>query len=403
MRIFISGFTSKRLLISVFLLFLARMLFGVPKITVIAPTFAGTGSNNTEIQALNDEAERVFSNYKNSMETKLGFLPSSVHNLARAFANTSVFASDGASQRGYEGYKALSLTFGFMGAVQFPSNFNIFGEIRNAINSDEGEMGFDFIKDNMDIGLGFDIQAINAQFGINTSKFLLEGLYLGFKFSMFDTNWAKTMSSSGFSFKTTSFGINASYQLIKQKRLLGGLFIWRGLNLGTGYIWQNTNLGLTPALPINEDLKNVTIPITGVKGISEISMPLSEAFHMVFDTNTSIIPIEAMTSIRLPGFLNLALGAGVDVAFGSSNIKANGSIDANPNDIRGLPEDGSIRMDVPPVMRFSMEGKSAPNIFNLKLMGAVGFNLGPVIIDIPVTYYFLNNGYSLGVTLGLTL
>jgi len=384
----------------VFLLFLAGMLFGLPKITVIAPIFAGS---NPEIQALNDEAKRVFNNYRNLMETELDFLPSTVHNLARAFANTSVFSSDGASQRGYEGFKAFSLTFGFMGALQFPSNFPILNEIKNVITSDEGEMGFDFIKDDLDIGLGFDVQALNAQLGINTSKFLLEGLYLGFKFSMYDTNRIKIMPLPDVSFKTMSFGINTSYQLIRQKRSLLGLLVWRGINLGTGFIWQNTSLELTPALPIDQDLKNVTIPITGITGINEISMPLKDVFKMGFKTTTYIIPVEAMTSMRLLGFLNLALGAGVDVAFGSSNIIANGSLNVNVDDIRGLPKDGSVRMDRLPVMEFSMEGNSAPNLFNLKAIGAVGFNLGPFIIDIPFTYYFLENGYSLGFTLGLTL
>jgi len=50
-----------------------------------------------------------------------------------------------------------------------------------------------------------------------------------------------------------------------------------------------------------------------------------------------------------------------------------------------------------------LAGKSNPNIINVKGLFAAGFNFGPVIIDIPVTYYFLSNGWSLGLTFGVTL
>jgi hypothetical protein len=60
-------------------------------------------------------------------------------------------------------------------------------------------------------------------------------------------------------------------------------------------------------------------------------------------------------------------------------------------------------MDVAPSLTYSLGGKSSPSFFNIKAMFAVGFNFGPVIIDIPVTYYLLSNGWSLGLTFGVTL
>jgi hypothetical protein len=388
MMISISGLANKRLLLSVFLLSLAGMVLAVD-VNITLPHFTGS---NPEIEVLNEELERAFGLYEDLLRSELAFLPSSFSNLPRAFANTSVFSSDGASQRGYEGYKTFSFTIGSMGAIQFPGKFTLLDEIKDIIiNSGEGEIGFDFIRDNLDIGLGLDVQILNAQLGINTSKFLLKGLYLGFKFSMFDTNRIEAISSLGFSFKTMSAGITASYQLITQKRLLGGLFVWRGLNLGTGFIWQNTSLGLTTSILSESDLLNFSI--------GPISMQFDEIFHLRIDTNTFIIPIEAVTSIRLLGFLNAALGAGVDIAIGSSNINADGSFALGS--YSGLP--AGVIMDVTPSLNYSLGGKSAPGLFNLKVMGAVGFNFGPVIIDIPVTYYFLNNGYSLGFTLGFTL
>jgi hypothetical protein len=392
MGTFIAGYVSKKLLLPILFLFSTAIAFAVD-VNFTAPQFASNNPYYQDIiEGLNAELAREFSAYENNIKTEMAGLPSSFPNLAGAFANTSVFSSDGASQRGYEGYKAFSFTVGFMGALQFPRKFAFLDEIKDAINSGEGELDFDFGRDNMDIDLGVDFQVFNAQLGINTSKFLLDGLYLGFKFSMFDTNWINAMPLSGFSFKTMSVGINASYQLIKQKRLLTGIFVWRGLSLGTGFIWQNTSFGLTSHLPMDEDLLRVSVPTA----IGTIDVQLDEVFHLDNNTNTYIIPFEAVTSIRLLWFLNLALGAGVDIAFGGSNIKAYGSLDVS--ELTNLP--AGVTMTKAPSLSYGLGGESAPTIFNLKAMGAVGFNFGPVIIDIPLTYYFLDNGYSLGVTFG---
>ena len=395
MVISISGLASKKLLVFVFFLFLTGMIFGIDKedIKVTAPTFKS--NSGIDVTELDNAAAEAFNDLRNTLYENLYFLPDNLNKLAGAFANASVLSSDGASQRGYEGYNAFSFTVGFMGALKFPRNFMILDQIKNIANGGEGE--FDFIKDNMDVGIGLDLQILNAQFGINVSKFLLEGLYLGFKFSKFDTDLIKVLPLSGFSFKTMSIGANASYQLISQKRILAGLFVWRGLNLGTGFIWQNTSVGL--ALPLSEELEDVTIPISLFE---DISMPLNGAIGLGFEMNTYIVPIEAMTSVRLLGFLNVALGAGIDVAFGSSSINAYGSFNVDKDKVNNdLPP--GVTMDRAPSLELNLGGKSGPSIFNIKTMGAVGFNFGPFIIDIPVTWYFLDNGYSLGFTLGFSL
>jgi len=386
MVIFISGLTNKRLLVSLFLLFLAGMAFGADKFTVTPPTF--TGSNPDEIDILNKEAIKACNTLKDQLNKDFDFLPDSFDKLAGGFSNAFVFSSDGASQRGYEGYNAFCFTVGPMLALTKDS-FKYIMSIFN--NSDEATGS---LKHILNSPFGFSAQ-ISAQFGINTSKFLLEGLYLGFMFSKFDINWINNVIPiSGLSFSTMSIGVNASYQLIRQKRLLAGLLVWRGLNLGTGFIWQNTSLNFSPTLSIDD------VPIT-IPGLGVISWPVNAVIRLGSETKTYIIPVEAMTSIRFAGFLNMALGAGVDMAFGSTNINASGSLNVvgKPN---GLPPDVDIKD--PPIIKLNpLWGKSGPSIFNAKILGAVGFNFGPVIIDIPLTYYVSSNGYSIGFTLGVTL
>jgi hypothetical protein len=392
MRIIFAGLAGKKLLLSVFFLFLTGMVFGTPtKFT--PPKFESNDPGiNINIEEINNAAIDAFIDLQNLIED---FLPDNFYNLARGFANASVFSSDGASQRGYGGYKAFSFTFGFVSAAQLPQ-FDILKDFMDSMNSDEGEIASDLFKKIAKIPFGLDLQILNAKFGINTS-FLMKNLYLGFKFSKFDSNWMNIIPISGFSFKTMSMGVNASYQLITQKRLPTGLLLWRGLNIGSGFIWQNTNLSITPTLP--EDMENVLIPIPVIG--DEISIPVNGVIHLGFETNNYIVPIEAMTSIRLL-FLNVALGAGVDIAFGSTTIDASGSLKVDKDKVNYELQPKGLTMVEAPSIDINLEGKSGPSSFNPKIMGAVGFNFGPIIIDIPLTYYFKDNGYSFGVTFGLT-
>jgi len=399
MRIFLVGLTSKKLLVFLSLLFLAGMVFALP-LDLKLPVFTG---NNLIVDQINQAMETYFNGYRDEIKTALDFLPDNVNNLAGGFVNASVFSNDGASQRGYGGYNAFSFTTGFMLAAQVP-----LGKIMDLYNNSKKEgIGPNFVKDVVEIPFGIDGK-LTAQLGINTS-FLLKGLYLGFEFSMFDTNWMKSIPSD-FSFKTMSVGINASYQLISQKRLLAGLFVWRGLNLGTGFIWQNTSFGwksdsiMTDL--IGEDLRNIPVPISIPSPFGDIdyniNMPIDGSLYLGLYTSAYIIPVKAMTSLRLLGILNVALGAGCDIAFGRSDIKAACSITVDKDKVNaGLPNELNIRMDEAPSLTLNLPGTSLSNFLNPKFMGAVGFNFGPVIIDIPVTYY-LNNGYSLGITLGLS-
>jgi len=48
-----------------------------------------------------------------------------------------------------------------------------------------------------------------------------------------------------------------------------------------------------------------------------------------------------------------------------------------------------------------MGGSGSPTTFNPKVMSGFGLSMGPVIIDVPFTYYLLDHGYNLGVTLGI--
>jgi hypothetical protein len=241
----------------------------------------------------------------------------------------------------------------------------------------------DTLNKEHDLKLGLNPQIITGQISINTSKFLLDKLYLGARFGYMNMDSLDLID--GFSFNSLSLGLMANYQLIPQKKLAAGLLLWRGLNLGTGFIYQGTNIGYKIKLEPTE-----AQPI----GSSGYSLQIDPSLTLDMDIKTFTIPLEASTSVRLLWFLNLALGLGVDLGFGKSDMKVGMSGDVN------VTSNGDIAEMTPGNISISAGGDMAPGFFNPKLMTGVGISLGPVIIDIPVTLY-LDNGYNVGVTLGV--
>jgi hypothetical protein len=79
--------------------------------------------------------------------------------LIGAFANSSVFASHGATQRGFGGYRRFAVTVGPTIGFQLPSDpFSLVDQMDNMEEK---------LKKDGDIRLGMNTQVFNAQFGMN--------------------------------------------------------------------------------------------------------------------------------------------------------------------------------------------------------------------------------------------
>jgi hypothetical protein len=96
-------------------------------------------------------------------------------------------------------------------------------------------------------------------------------------------------------------------------------------------------------------------------------------------------------------FFNMNFGMGMDMAFGKNHTTLNvaGTIDtAGPDMYTVTP--GFFVVDA--------GGSISPTIINPKFMLNLGFKFGPVILDIPLTYYFImDNGISIGITVGVVM
>jgi hypothetical protein len=399
MRKMASGFRAKRLLAVVFLLAVTGMA-RLPAFEIIfdSPKFGPTDSQEARevSRAFQNAFDNVFNDIKDSINNEVKDIDPNPQELIRAFATTSVFSSTGASLRTFQGYNTFALTVGAMTGVQLPisisSMFRGVEYIGNEI--------FNLMSRNGDLRIGMNPQMVNAQLGINASRFLLKGLYVGIKGGYMSLP-PLDLGGLDLSFQTWSIGGTVNYQLLPQIRIPTGIIVWRGISFGTGFIYQNTNLNLgIPLMPLIND----SLPDLNNIGGTGVDLELSDPnFNINFGINTFTVPLEAVTSIRLLGFANFSFGAGVDFGFGSANLGAgiNSRIEA-----KNLPSVNSVQITQVQSgsMKFSMNSSNSPTLVNPKIMASFAFSAGPaIILDIPFTYYFLNEGYNIGVTFGVAL
>ena len=362
----------RKILIPVLLLVLAGMTpLSALDVTLIPPKFGGGPA--VIVDAINGLIAVVFAQYGAEIGNDLRDIEINSEKLINAFANSSVFASTGAAQRGYIGYDRYAVTIGAMGGIMNPGNiFSLPGEINNILDN---------VEELNDINIGFNPQVLNAQIGFNTS-FLLNNLYLGLKLGFF------SLGSGPISFTTPSIGFMANYRLVPERSNSTGNMLWRGINLGTGLIYQYTDMEIGIPLPSKREQINIM-------NLYSTSMLIDSKLILKFIENTFTVPLEATTSLRLLNLLNLSLGLGADFGFGITDFTLTGDATAS---FEGLPD--FLTPTQAPGLSASTGGTNSPDLFNPKLMASLGFSIGPVIIDIPVTYYFLQNGYSFGITLG---
>jgi hypothetical protein len=342
-----------------------------------APTF--TGVNDPTISAAIDAAFGVaFGGVFGQLKEKAQGIDDKPEQFIRSWGNSGVFASHGATQRAYGDYKLFAFTLGPMLGLQLPGNpFNIAGDLGNLAEK---------LNKDGDIKLGLNPQIISAKIGINASKFLLDKLHLGLHFGSMKLD---KLFVDGFSFNTFSLGATANYQLIPQLNL-AGLLLWRGVNVGSGLIYQGTKIGYTIGLGTCEQ------PLV-VSGTTVGNFSIAPVLFLDMNINTVTIPLEATTAVRLLRFLNIPLGVGVDLGFGKSDLKIGMNGDISVTNLTASYPGISVK---PGNVSVTAGGDMLPSFFNLKFMTGFGFNFGPAILDIPVTIY-ADKGYNVGITVGV--
>lgn len=276
--------------------------------------------------------------------------------LANGFANASVFSSSAATQRGYQGYDLFAITAGTMAGAQVPStNFSYYKKIGKKI------------MDYGDIRAGVAWNAWSGAVGVNL-KFISKDLYLTAKFGKLSYTY------QSYHFDTLHAGGMLNYQIVRKKSVGLKAILWRGISLGSGLLYQRNNTNVKLSASSYSVYNNVTIKPT---------------FGIRIKTESYVIPVELSTAIRLLWIINIHAGAGADFAMGKSLLTYNGY---------GLVSTGGVPAGIFGVYG-KQSGRQANNVLP-KVFCGLGINAGPVIIDIPFTYY-IPAGFNVGVSAGI--
>jgi hypothetical protein len=289
--------------------------------------------------------------------------------LARGFADANTYTSAIASQRSRPDISTFAVTVGTMIGAQFPE-LDYSGMI---YNPESITNAFSDLEQEGDAYLGLSWQIWSAHVQIN-SGFLLEGLTLGLKFGKLAIDY------DDFSLDEFNIGATAFYKLVDVQNLLF-LIKWNGVTVGSGLIYQSSSTTYNTSLDQIESASFVT-PL-GPAG----TIVVDPSIQIGLEVSTVSIPLEIYTGLQLLWVLNLTVGAGVDLAFGSSEIilGAVGDVGLGGDLVDDMTEPGSITVD---------GGTSGvgPSFMKPRIMAALGLTLGPALIEVPITYYF---GYGL--------
>ncbi|MCP4133099.1 MAG: hypothetical protein GY754_19185 [bacterium] len=330
--------------------------------------FVTTDGTNTLDDNLNDALDSLAADVQSQLDGKWN----NQEDLATGFGNATHYSSQAATLFGYQGYDLFAVMAGFMLGAQLPS-FSP-SELTEVPKK---------IEENGDVYAGM-AAGLAIQVGINCS-FLIEDLYISAKFGYLPMKLSEVDAT------IVTFGAMANYQLIKEQGILFDLLKWRGISVGAGLMYSSNSTTLTV-----DGLGSLSVPISGTGDTGGGNMTLSPSISLELSSSTFAVPIEVSTSVRLLWILNIHLGAGIDLVFGSTDITLSQASDVSLDSSYGT---NSITQDGQLTVKAGTEG-TAPEWARARLMTGVGLGFGPVVIDVPVTWY-LSSGINVGISAGI--
>lgn len=400
---------KKITLASLVMLCLGLMVYAEVTITPPKITFTATDPAYADLAGLlNDQFDstlgggfdELFSTLKTEVNDQLAPY-SNLDKLALGFVDANLASAQSATMQGYQGYKIFAVTSGVMVGGQMPSlDPSSIMTIANDIMTNP----------NVYVGVAPSIAFLNI--GVNAGKLVgifspdlgekLKNLYFTGKFGML--SYTYVLNNSPLVLNTGNFGFGINYQILAHSpSLLGGLFMWRGVNIATGINYQTNTIDYTMSFgKISQDFTtDVSYTVGGfpLSTTASATMSLTPEATLGLNLSTLSIPLEATTSAQILWLANINLGIGVDFAFGSSSLIAKGTsaikidnLNSGVDQVTATAEDGSITID-------SSTTGVTPTLLRPRISAGLGLNLGPVKIDVPVYYYF-NNGFAAGLSLG---
>jgi hypothetical protein len=271
---------------------------------------------------------------------------------------------------------------------------------------------FDNMKTNPDIYAGAAVSVSYINLGINAESVFgffnkdlgksMKNIYFNVKGGASNTDIAVD-SKTTLNMKSSTFGLGVNYQLFPATpSVMSGLFMWRGLNVGTGFNFQSNKIAFTLTLDkITQEMSGGSFTVGSATVSPTTTFSVTPKVKVGVDSYTCSIPLEAMTSVQFLWLSNINFGLGADLVFGSTDINAivdsditidSFSAGATMTGVTYTTKPGSVSIDA------STKGV-APSLVRARIMTGFGTNLGPVKIDVPI-YYYLASGFAIGLSAG---
>lgn len=344
-------------------------------VSIVSPTITIDGTPYTiDVSILEDYADDIASD---SDIAKYTDQPK----LAEGFADTGAATALSGLFRSPYNYKIFSVAYGFGVGVT----------LSDSLSTSDYRSG-NLIQNEDDTYAGIALHPFNLSVGINLG-FLLDGLRGTIKFGYFDLQ-AGTLTDEYY-FETMSFGAGLNYQLIKAKSVPLGIFKWHGLNVASGLYYQKTTVETT-FVPDDAGFNSTTVSAGGIDGYLSVKPKLTASI----ESSTFTVPLEATTGVRLLYIIDLMVGAGVDLTFGSGEINMESNQDVSFVATSGTPDSLT-----PGQITISNTTKADAKFIRPRIMAGIGLGAGPVRFEIPFSIYFSDDGntYVTGITAGFML
>ena len=314
--------------------------------------------------------------------------------IARGVANAGAAATHIATQRSFSDYRAFAFVYGLGVAYSAPSS-DLFVAMQRVAEdlSDDGDAYF-----------GVAFQPWTISFGVNLSDWV-DGLRVNAKFGLFYPS-IRADDVGELTFRSMTVGVGADYQIIKTFDLPGGIIRWRGVTIGSGLNYQS-NMAVI-AYEIEDKTKSLRTPVTKTDlGVTVPGAPetighlvLSPGIRAEINSRSWSIPLELSTGFRLFYLLDMNVGIGTDFAFGHTELALGTDAEIDFEPAAGVSE-SMISVD-PGSANLGISEESRPQFVRPRITFGVSLNLGPLKFDVPMMYYFDQEGMTsvIGVNLG---
>jgi len=396
---------AKQILLSAgAVIFLSGFAFGQStKLVITPPTISNWGNldsllTSAQKASIQTQIQQPLLDAQNSFNSDYLSKLKDFKDLSRGFANSNAAASDNVPFLGFQNYDYFTFLLGTNVGFSVPS----------LSVSDISNIG-STIKNQGDVYAGLASGGVAGQFGLNTSTFLVKGLYITAKFGIFNYSQSNTSgdANTDVSFKQIMFGLGVNYRLVSPTNIGHGFLNWRGLSVGTGISYNSNDIDLGIGYTNQTQTANISTPLSGNLATITSTATLSNIkANLNFKSSSLTIPVEIDTSVQLLWLLNLGLGLGADINIPTSTISLGGNTNAAiaVADSTGKTVQG---LTFSPATATITGGKytSSAQFFDVvspRISADLGLNIAILKFDVPLSYYPVSKTFTAGFSFGLS-